>query len=128
MGQLADRGSLKGQPSGVRGELAGKCAPSEGSQHLPCAEQRQAGMGERSTEAGASSWLGTLVGPSRTLGAVSEGAVLGRSGAKLSNLYGSSGVVFRCGEPTVLHAVLVLLRACNRARARCVVTEVVNIL
>ena len=52
MGQLADRGSLKGQPSGVRGELAGKCAPSEGSQHLPCAEQRQAGMGERSTEAG----------------------------------------------------------------------------
>jgi hypothetical protein len=42
---------------------------------------------------GALSWLGPLVGPSRTLGAVSEGAVLGRSGAKLSNLYASSGVV-----------------------------------
>ena len=41
--QLADRGSLQGQPSGARGELAGKCAPSEGRQHLPCAEQRQAG-------------------------------------------------------------------------------------
>lgn len=127
MGQLADRGSLKGQPSGVRGELAGKCAPSEGSQHLPCAEQRQAGMGERSTEAGASSWLGPLVGPSRTLGAVSEGAVLGRSGAKLSNLYGSSGVV----------SGVVNRRYCMRywfcsarvtARARCVVTGVVNIL
>jgi hypothetical protein len=43
MGQLADRGSLQGQPSGAQGELAGKYAPSEGSQHLPCAEPRQAG-------------------------------------------------------------------------------------
>ena len=47
-------------------------------------------MGKRSTEAGGVELAWHACG---TLGAVSEGAVLGRSGAKLSNLYGSSGVV-----------------------------------
>jgi hypothetical protein len=74
MGQLAGRGSLQGQPSGAQGELAGKYAPSEGSQHLPCAEPRQAGWANGAMKRGGrrpSSRLGSALG----FGAVSGGAV-----------------------------------------------------
>ena len=75
-------------------------------------------MGKRSTEAGGVELAWHTCG---TLGAVSEGAVLGRSGAKLSNLYGSSGVV-----SGVVNRRYWFCSA--RGTAFCVVTGVVNIL
>lgn len=72
--------------AGRASELAGKCALSEGSQHLPCAEPRQAGLASGALKRGGSSRLGSGLG----LGAALGGAVLGEVEY---DLYGISGVV-----------------------------------
>jgi hypothetical protein len=109
MGQLADRGSLQGQPSGARGELAGKCAPSEGRQYLPCAEPRQAGWANGALKRGASSveQAGQRFGTRRRLG---------RRGpeAKSSTTCTAFLVLFWCGVKCG-PAESVVLCAWNRA-------------
>ena len=124
MGQLADRGSLQGQPSGARGELAGKCAPSEGRQYLPCAEQRQAGWASGAMKRGGAgvvrrAGFGTrrFLGR-RGLGAVSGGAVLRRNRVRLvRHFWCYSGVVSGLARRNRFCSALGTARCALRSRS-----------
>jgi hypothetical protein len=116
MGQLADRGSLQGQPSGARGELAGKCAPSEGRQYLPCAEQRQAGWASGAMKRGGGRRPSSRLWDSALSREARSRRRLGRRGpeAKSSTTCTAFLVLFWCGVKCG-PAESVVLCAWNRA-------------